>query len=125
MRQSTSPRLFEASSPSKRRATRPRVARFTPELVGPDGRPFACRLSHCADRVHGPEWLGYTCGRRTGQTSWEFDVTVVRTVLELFTYLVHRKVWWMIPVVAGLLMVGLLIIVAEATPLGPFIYSLI
>jgi hypothetical protein len=27
--------------------------------------------------------------------------------------------------VAGLLMLGLMIIVAEATPLGPFIYSLI
>ena len=52
-------------------------------------------------------------------------MTIVRTILELFIFLVHRRAWWMIPVVAGLLMVGLLIIVAEATPLGPFIYSLI
>ena len=50
---------------------------------------------------------------------------LLRIALELFAFLVHRRAWWMIPVVAGLLLVGLLIIVAEATPLGPFIYSLI
>jgi Family of unknown function (DUF5989) len=50
---------------------------------------------------------------------------ILRIIVELFAFLVHRRAWWMIPVVAGLLMVGLLILVAEATPLGPFIYSLI
>ena len=49
----------------------------------------------------------------------------VRITLELFGFLVHRRAWWMIPVVAGLLVVGLLVVLAEATPLGPFIYSLI
>jgi len=52
-------------------------------------------------------------------------VGTVRIIVELFSFLVHRRAWWMIPVVAGLLMVGLLMLVAEATPLGPFIYSLI
>jgi hypothetical protein len=52
-------------------------------------------------------------------------VGILRTVAELFTFLVHSRAWWMIPIVAGLLMLGLMIIVAEATPLGPFIYSLI
>jgi hypothetical protein len=52
-------------------------------------------------------------------------VGILRILVELFAFLVHRRAWWMIPVVAGLLMVGLLLIVAEATPLGPFIYSLI
>ena len=50
---------------------------------------------------------------------------LLRTTLELFGFLIQRRAWWMIPVVGGLLLVGVLIIVAEATPLGPFIYSLI
>jgi Family of unknown function (DUF5989) len=53
------------------------------------------------------------------------DVGILRSVVELFAFLVHSRAWWMIPIVAGLLMLGLMIIVAEATPLGPFIYSLI
>jgi hypothetical protein len=53
------------------------------------------------------------------------EMGILRIIVELFAFLVHRRAWWMIPVVAGLLMVGLLILVAEATPLGPFIYSLI
>jgi hypothetical protein len=52
-------------------------------------------------------------------------VGILSTLVELFAFLVHRRAWWMIPIVAGLLMVGLLVIVAQATPLGPFIYSLI
>jgi hypothetical protein len=52
-------------------------------------------------------------------------VAIFRTIGELFSFLVYRRAWWLIPLVAGLLMVGLLIIVAEATPLGPFIYTLI
>ena len=85
---------------------------------------FRRRFSVGDSGVRQPDRLGYTCAR-PGQTSWGSNVTIVRTMLELFTFLVHQRAWWMIPVVAGLLMVGLLIIVAEATPLGPFIYSLI
>jgi hypothetical protein len=50
---------------------------------------------------------------------------MLRILVELFAFMVHQRAWWMIPVVAGLLMVGLLVLVAQATPLGPFIYSLI
>ena len=63
--------------------------------------------------------------RRSVRTARGRDVGTVRIIVELFSFLVHRRAWWMIPVVAGLLMVGLLMLVAEATPLGPFIYSLI
>jgi len=52
-------------------------------------------------------------------------VGILRIIVELFAFLVHRRAWWMSPVVAGLLMVGLLIRVAEAPPPGPFIYPLI
>jgi hypothetical protein len=48
----------------------------------------------------------------------------VRTIGELFQFLVHRRAWFLIPVVAGLLLIGLLLILASATPLGPFIYTI-
>lgn len=50
---------------------------------------------------------------------------ILRIAVELFAFLVQRRAWWMIPIVVGLLLVGVLVIVAQATPLGPFIYSLI
>jgi hypothetical protein len=49
---------------------------------------------------------------------------VLRILLELFQFMVQRRAWWMMPIVAGLLLVGAMIVVAEATPLGPFLYSL-
>lgn len=49
---------------------------------------------------------------------------VLRTIGELFRFLVHRRAWFLIPVVAGLLLIGILLILASATPLGPFIYTI-
>ena len=43
---------------------------------------------------------------------------------ELFAFLWHRKMWWMIPMVALLLFFGLIIVVGTATGVGPFIYTL-
>ncbi len=48
----------------------------------------------------------------------------VRTISELFLFLVHRRAWFLIPVVAGLLIIGILLVLASATPLGPFIYTI-
>ena len=48
----------------------------------------------------------------------------VRTIGELFQFLVHRRAWFLIPIVGGLLLIGVLLIVASATPLGPFIYTI-
>jgi hypothetical protein len=52
-------------------------------------------------------------------------MAIARITLELFQFMLHRRHWWMIPIVVGLLLVGLFVIIAQATPLGPFIYSLI
>jgi uncharacterized protein DUF5989 len=49
---------------------------------------------------------------------------MLRILIELFQFLVQQRAWWMIPIVAGLLMVGAMVVVAQATPLGPFIYSI-
>ena len=74
--------------------------------------------------IDGSDWPGYTRSAQQGHSIRGCDVAIIRRLVELFAFLVYRRAWWMIPVVAGLLMVGLLLIVAEATPLGP-IYLLI
>ena len=44
---------------------------------------------------------------------------------ELFGFLWKRKLWWLIPMVAVLLVFGVLLIVASASPaIAPFIYTL-
>ena len=49
---------------------------------------------------------------------------VIRTIGELFQFLIKRGAWFLVPVVAGLLLIGMLLILASATPLGPFIYTI-
>lgn len=43
---------------------------------------------------------------------------------ELLTYLWKQRLWWLIPMVAVLMIFGLLIIFASASGIGPFIYTL-
>ena len=43
---------------------------------------------------------------------------------ELLAFLWHQKMWWMIPIVSILLLLGLLITFASASGVGPFIYTL-
>ncbi len=43
---------------------------------------------------------------------------------ELLAFLWERKLWWMIPMVLVLLVVGGLIVTAQSTAIGPFIYTL-
>ena len=43
---------------------------------------------------------------------------------ELLGFLWQRKLWWLIPMVALLLVFGLLLIFASASGIGPFIYTL-
>lgn len=49
----------------------------------------------------------------------------VGVVGELFGFLKKRKMWWLIPLVAMLLVAGLLLILATVSPaFAPFIYTL-
>ena len=48
----------------------------------------------------------------------------VGVVGEILNFLWKRKLWWLIPMVAVLLLFGLLIIFASASGVGPFIYTL-
>lgn len=43
---------------------------------------------------------------------------------ELFSYLWSHGMWWMIPMVSILVIVGLLLVFATTSGVGPFIYTL-
>lgn len=43
---------------------------------------------------------------------------------DLIKFLWQAKMWWMIPVVSVLVLLGLLIVFGSSTGVGPFIYTL-
>jgi hypothetical protein len=45
-------------------------------------------------------------------------------VAELLAYLWRRRLWWLIPMVALLMLFGLLVVFASTSGIGPFIYTL-
>jgi Family of unknown function (DUF5989) len=46
------------------------------------------------------------------------------TAAELLRFLWARRLWWLIPFVVTLLVVGTLVIVGQVTGIAPFIYTL-
>ena len=47
-----------------------------------------------------------------------------RTIGELFQLFGRGGRWWLLPMLFVLILFGLLLVLASATPLGPFIYAL-
>ncbi|OGV90389.1 hypothetical protein A3A66_00935 [Microgenomates group bacterium RIFCSPLOWO2_01_FULL_46_13] len=45
-------------------------------------------------------------------------------VVELFWFLWEARLWWLVPMVAVLLLFGVLLIFAESSAVAPFIYTL-
>lgn len=43
---------------------------------------------------------------------------------ELLTYMRVRKKWWLLPIILVLFLVGLLLVFAQGSALGPFIYTI-
>jgi hypothetical protein len=43
---------------------------------------------------------------------------------ELLTFLWKKKLWWMIPMLVVLLLMGLLVALSLTTPVAPFVYTL-
>jgi Family of unknown function (DUF5989) len=43
---------------------------------------------------------------------------------ELMRFLWERKLWWLMPMVGVLLLLGILIIFAQSSAIAPFIYTL-
>ena len=45
-------------------------------------------------------------------------------VRELLLFLWHKKLWWLIPIVLMLIILGLFMILGGSSGIAPFIYSL-
>lgn len=45
-------------------------------------------------------------------------------IKDLYTFLMERKKWWLIPIVLALVVLGLLMIFAESSAVAPFVYPL-
>lgn len=45
------------------------------------------------------------------------------TIKELFQFFWINKLWWMIPFVAVLILIALLLIFAQSSPVVPFLYT--
>lgn len=43
---------------------------------------------------------------------------------QLFQFLWERKLWWLMPMMVVLVLLGLLLLFAQSSAVGPFIYSL-
>lgn len=43
---------------------------------------------------------------------------------DLWSFIRERKLWWMIPIIFILLVLGMLIIFAESSAVGSFIYTI-
>jgi hypothetical protein len=43
---------------------------------------------------------------------------------ELLSFLWKRKLWWLLPMILAIVVLGLLLVFAQASPVAPFIYTL-
>lgn len=46
------------------------------------------------------------------------------SIVELFRFIWKKKQWWLLPIVITLLILGILLTLAQSTPLGPFMYTI-
>lgn len=46
------------------------------------------------------------------------------TLKQLFTLLIEKKAWWMIPMVSVFVLLGLLIVLTQGSAISPFVYTL-
>lgn len=47
----------------------------------------------------------------------------LKVVRELFSYLWRERLWWMLPFVVTLVVVGVLLFLAQSSPVAPFLYT--
>ena len=48
----------------------------------------------------------------------------ISILAELWFFVLHKKKWWLAPIVFVLVLLGVIIVFAETSALAPFIYSL-
>lgn len=56
--------------------------------------------------------------------AWRAAGRRVAIMAELLAFLWERKLWWLIPMVSVLLLLGALLIFAQSSAIAPFIYTL-
>ena len=44
--------------------------------------------------------------------------------MDLLKFIKERKLWWLMPVIFALIVLGFLIVIAESSAVGSFIYTL-
>jgi hypothetical protein len=45
-------------------------------------------------------------------------------LIEVLRYLWRRKLWWMVPMIVVLVLIGALLAISLTTPAAPFVYTL-
>ena len=48
----------------------------------------------------------------------------LETVIQLFSFFVRNRRWWMLPVICGILLFAAAILLAQSPVFGPFVYFL-
>ena len=48
----------------------------------------------------------------------------LQIVTEYFQFLKQQKKWWMLPIVMLMVLLGLLVLFTQGSPLAPFIYTI-
>ena len=46
------------------------------------------------------------------------------TIKQIFSLLLEKKAWWLIPMISVFLVLGLLVVLTQGSALSPFIYAL-
>lgn len=54
----------------------------------------------------------------------EMSYSVARFLKEIWAYMKVRKKWWLLPIVVMSLLVGLLIVFGQSSPMAPFLYPI-
>ncbi len=50
--------------------------------------------------------------------------SMARFLKEIWAYMKVRKKWWLLPIVVMSLLVGLLIVFGQSSPMAPFLYPI-
>lgn len=58
-------------------------------------------------------------------TCYTAHMSKLSIFVELWHFMRVRKKWWLLPILLLLLVLGLLLIFAQASPLAPFLYTII
>lgn len=84
-------------------------------------------LVYCTPRLYRPGRCGIGNIRRGSLHSkhmGNINNSKASTIRQLFTYLWEQKAWWLFPMVAVFLLLGVLLVTASQSALSPLIYTL-